>query len=107
MPVDERKEQGGRVTDIIDQPVARAGAEPLDQLGGIVFQAGNDLPTIAPGSAPPRLPAFQNDRACSPLRQMDGGGKAGEPAADDADLRLGVLGKRCEVCLGDGCLRPE
>ena len=63
-------------------------SEVLFQLVRIVFQAGDDLPAVPPGSAPARLMGFQDQRLDAGFRQMQRGRQPGEAAAHDHDIGL-------------------
>ncbi|MND96124.1 hypothetical protein D3C80_884040 [compost metagenome] len=59
------------------------GAAHLFAHGFIARQAAGDLAAIAPGGTPADLVAFDDGDLQAFFRQLDGGGHAGEAAADD------------------------
>ncbi|MNM71052.1 hypothetical protein D3C81_827040 [compost metagenome] len=80
------------------------GAAHLLAHGFIAREAAGDLATVAPGGAPADFFAFNDGDFQAFFRQLDGGGDAGETAADDhhVDAVLALQGRVIGVLVEGG-----
>ena len=73
---------------------ARLGAKLRHEFIGVVFQAGNDLPAIAPRRAPARFLRLDQRDVGALFGQMQRGAEAEITTADDGDIGAGGLAQR-------------
>ena len=85
--------------------VAAEFAEILLDLVRIRFEAGIDVAAIAARGAPAGLMRLQQEHVDAALREVECGGEAGDPAADDGDARACLTREPGEVQRGDCRLR--
>ena len=62
-----------------------------DHIIGIIFQAGNDLPAIAPRGPPAAFTRLKHYGFDASFRQMQSSGQSGIAAAHNANIGLQIL----------------
>ena len=107
VPVDQSKHLPGRFGKGGDQPLALLPAERGFDPVGRQPEPGIDEADIAPGAAKADLLRLQHAAGDALLREAQGGGEAGEPRADNGDVRLGIAVERRTVGAGRRRPRPE
>ena len=68
-------------------------AEERDELARPLAQPGVELAAVAPRGAPADLLGLEQQGLVAALGEMQGGGKPGQPAADDAGIDARLAGK--------------
>jgi hypothetical protein len=105
--LDQGEDDVGGATRELDQALAALGAEHLDDLVGVVFQARDHLAAVATRGAPAGLARLQHQRANAPLGQVQRRRESGIAAADDADIGRRRLLERRRRRRGRGGRGPE
>ena len=84
---DQRADQRLRLLRQVPQNLGALEAEALLEPEHVAPLAGMDLPAVAPGGAARDAVGLDEHDVGARLGEMDGRRKAGEAAADDADIR--------------------